>query len=300
MRIEPCSHCPKDSVIYLHYAGRHLCREHFTRLFEKRFRTTVREFSMIRKDERVVVALSGGKDSSVLLHCLSNLKRDLPFELEAVTVDEGISRYRREAIKSARKEADKTGIEHRVISFKRRIGKNLDELVEKKTNTPCTICGVLRRRLLNDYAKEVGANQIAVGHNLDDVVQTLMMNIMRKEPSKLSSMVRQDGQGCLVPRIKPLLQSPEREVAAFAFLHEMDIIHPRCPYAHIAFRNIVRRSINEIEERYPGTKFKMLSSFLEIEQSLKKQYSEQAIGICRLCGSPSNADICRFCQMIRF
>lgn len=298
MKIERCSHCDHEAVIHLHYAGRNLCKDHFTRLFEKRIRTVIREFSMIKKGEKIAVALSGGKDSSALLYCLSRLRKDLPFDLEAISVDEGIGGYRKATLGSAEKECIRAGVEHHIISFQDRIGKTLDDLVlKKRDDNPCSICGIVRRRLLNDYAKEQGIDKLALGHNLDDIVQTLMMNLMRKEPSKLSTLVRQDATPGMVQRIKPLLQSPEREIAIFAHLHVMDIKHPRCPNAHSAFRNQVRKSINETEEKYPGTKFKMLSSFLEIEESLRSQYAGSRSGLCTSCGSPTDSKICRFCQM---
>ena len=106
-------HCGKEGVVFLHYAKKHLCEEHFIRMFDKRFRKTVRMGSMLKKGDVVAIGLSGGKDSTVMLHSLAALRKDLPFELIAITIDEGIEGYRAMTMVPARRECEKLGIEQR-------------------------------------------------------------------------------------------------------------------------------------------------------------------------------------------
>jgi len=154
------------------YSSRHLCGGHFIRMFEKRFRKTVGTRKMLRKGDRVVVGLSGGKDSTVLLHCLSSLQKDLPFELLALTIDEGIRGYRARTLRIARAECESLGIEQKILRFDREAGATLDRMVrEKGDGLPCTQCGVVRRYLLNRGAREMRATKLALGHNLDDMVR---------------------------------------------------------------------------------------------------------------------------------
>lgn len=297
--------CGKEAVVFLHYAQKHLCETHFIRMFDKRFRKTVRQFSMLRKGDKVAVGLSGGKDSTVLLHSLAELRKDLSFEIVALTIDEGIEGYRARTLDIARKECEKLGIEQIVLKFKDETGKTLDETVLETANRkqgcgnplPCTHCGVLRRYLLNKGAKEVKATKLALGHNLDDMAQTVIMNIMRNEPARLARLHDPIVKSSrFVPRIRPLMLTPEKENAIYAMLRGIDIEHVECPYARFAFRSHVRMMLNETEEQYPGTKFKIVNAFLDMEDALREKYSPKTeLGICASCGEPCSQKVCMYC-----
>lgn len=313
MTTEKCR-CGREAAVFLHYSSRHMCAEHFIRMFDKRFRKTVRRFGMLRKGDRVAVGLSGGKDSCVLLHSLNELKRDLPFELVAIAIDEGIKGYRERTLKIAKRECEALGVEHVVYKFGKEAGRTLDELVNarkqgtgnRKRETgacdlPCSQCGVLRRYLLNKGARESGADRLAVGHNLDDIAQTVLMNIMRNEPSRLARLNEPlVKNGRFVPRIRPLMLTPEKENAVYAYLKGIVLERVECPYAHTAFRSHVRKMLNGTEERYPGTKFKIVNSFLDIEDALRSKYAKHAaIAECPSCGEPCSKGECMFCRMVR-
>ncbi|MEW6035992.1 MAG: TIGR00269 family protein [Candidatus Micrarchaeota archaeon] len=298
--MERC-HCGEEPSIFLHYSQKHLCEAHFIRMFDKRVRKTVREFSMLRKGDRVAIGLSGGKDSTVLLHSLAELKKDLPLELVAVTIDEGIKGYREKTLAVAKRECERLGIEHQVFRFEAGAGATMDRIVsENPEDIPCSHCGVLRRYLLNRGAREVRATKLAVGHNLDDVAQTVFMNLMRAEPSRLARFNKPSVKSArFVPRIRPLMRTPEREVAIYAMLRGIELEGRECPYARFAFRGHVRNMLNIAEEKYPGTKFKIVNSFFEIEGALRDKYADNAsISACSSCGEPSSQKTCMFCQRV--
>ncbi len=294
--------CGKEPMIFLHYSQKSLCQTHFVRMFDKRIRKTLREGKMIQKGDRVAIGLSGGKDSMVLLHQLKSLQKDLPFELVAITIDEGIKGYRNKTLEFARKECEKLEIKHIVYSYEKEAGKTMDEIVETRPDDiPCSHCGVLRRYLLNKGARDVGANKMAVGHNLDDTAQTVMMNMMRNEPSRLARLnepIIKDPK--FVQRIRPLQWTPEREVAIYAIVKGIELERMDCPYARWAFRGHIRQMLNEAEEKYPGTKFKIANTFFEIEDALKAKYSKGAeLSFCKDCGEPSAKEICQFCKTVK-
>ncbi len=297
-----CSFCKTPAIIYTPYSKTHFCEKHFSEMFDKRFRATIREFAMIRKGERIVVGLSGGKDSCVLLHSLAKLRSALPFELVAITINEGIEGYRNKTLDLARSECEGLGIEHHVLSYKKEVGLTLDEIMERKKNDiPCSYCGVMRRRLLNSGARELRADKLALGHNLDDIAQTVLMNLMRNEPLRL---VRLGGplvsDEKFVPRIQPLMRSPEKEVAVYAITSGLELDFQECPYAKHAFRAHVRNQLNETEERYPGTKFKIFNSFTAMQKLLKQSASEniKELKHCKQCSEPSANEVCVFCGMV--
>lgn len=298
--MDKCSKCEIDAAVYLGYAQQHLCQSHFKRMFDKRFRKTVREYKLIKKNDRIAVGLSGGKDSCVLLHCLFDLKKDLPFELVAITIDEGIKGYRNKTLEIAKRECEKLGIEHHVFSYKKEAGKTMDEIVEKNPDDiPCSHCGILRRYLLNKAARVVKADKLAIGHNLDDTAQTVLMNIMKNEPSRLARLnepVVKDNR--FVTRIKPLMLSPEKEVAIYAIVKGIELERMDCPYAKWAFRGHVRKMLNESEEKYPGTKYKIVNSLEAIEKYIKPIANETQLKDCKECGEPTSQEICMYCKTV--
>jgi uncharacterized protein (TIGR00269 family) len=278
-------------------------------MFDKRFRKTVSVHKMLRKGDRVVVGLSGGKDSTVLLHSLAQLKKDLPMELVALTIDEGIKGYRARTLGIARAECEKLGIEQKVLRFDKETGRTLDRMVKDETRNgeqetrnplPCTHCGVVRRYLLNKGARELKATKLALGHNLDDMAQTILMNIMRNEPARLARLNEPASKSAhFVPRIRPLMLTPEKENAIYAMARGIDIEHVECPYARFAFRGHVRKMLNDTEERYPGTKFKIMNAFLSMEGSLKAGLGGKgAFRECSSCGEPCSGSKCMFCSTI--
>ena len=258
---------------------------------------------MIKKNERIAIGLSGGKDSTVLMHSLVKLRESLPFELIAITINEGIEGYRNKTLEVAKKEAEALGVEHHVFSYKKEVGLTLDEIMQrKKDNIPCSYCGVIRRRLLNKAARELNADKLAMGHNLDDMAQTVLMNIMRNEPLRLARLdepLLEDAK--FITRIRPLMLTPEKEIAIYAITNGMEIDFQECPYARHAFRAHIREQLNETEERYAGTKFKIVNSFLAMQKLLRKGISDNEIleiKYCKNCKEPTANEMCVFCGMI--
>ena len=297
-----CSSCSGNAVIYLPYARKYMCRRHFYRHFEKRFLDTVREFKMVSKGDVVALGLSGGKDSTTLLYMLHKLKSKLPFELIAITIDLGIRcDYNAKILEIAESECKKLKVPHHVFELKDDIGYALDGLVEKTgTKNPCSDCGVARRYLLNKHARELGADKLAIGHTLNDTAQTVLMNIMRNEPMRLfryNEHLVQDEK--FVPRIKPFLRLPEREVVVYGRLKGLELLDKKCcPYSSYAFRSFVRDEVERLEKEYPGSMFKILNSFLSMQKIFKENNNtEVRMSYCKKCKEPSGSEICKFCEL---
>ncbi|MGB9719332.1 MAG: TIGR00269 family protein [Candidatus Anstonellales archaeon] len=294
-----CSVCKKDGAVYLPYMKRVLCERHFLNFFEKRVFRTIREFGMIKKGERIAIGYSGGKDSTVLLHLLAKLRKRHPFELVGITVDIGIPGYFDKLLETAKSECKKLGIPHRIVYFKKELGFTTSDIY-KSGKSPCSYCGVFRRRVLNVAAREEKADKLAIAHTLDDVAQTVLMNIMRNEPLRLIRLAEPVmDEEAFVPRIKPLLRTPEKEVVQYALIKNLPFQTKGCPGMRVAFRHEIRKMLNALEEKHPGTKFKILNSFLSIEKLMRKGIRKEkfAIGKCKICGEPSSTEFCVFCKM---
>jgi uncharacterized protein (TIGR00269 family) len=292
-----CQRCPKSAVIYQKYSNAHLCKSHFIEDVERKIKRDIRKFKMIGRGEKIVVALSGGKDSIALLYILHKIFKDRPdLEIIALTIDEGIKGYRANTLSHAIKLTNELGIAHTIRSFDDVFGTTMDALVIKKEHAACTLCGVLRKNILNKAARELCADKIAIGHNLDDESQTILMNYMRGDMDRLRRMLPGSIQPGMVPRIKPLRSIPEKEVALYGFLNDLPVSIDECPYAGDALRNEIREMINNYEVRHPGTKYSLLGGFETISQMLRPPVTE--IFKCDKCGEPSSEKVCKTCRLI--
>jgi len=278
---------------------RHFCAKHFREIFEKRVRRTIREFGMLRGVKRLGVALSGGKDSLTVLNILAPIAHEMRIELHAITVDEGIEGYRGKLIEAARGECERLGVPHHIVSCKKEVGYSVDEIIPlRKMEAGCSYCGVFRRWALNRKARELGLEKLATGHNLDDVAQTVLMNILRNEPMRLARFSPNGGlveEEAFVDRIRPLFRTPEREVALYALLRGLPVVFSECHYAHEAFRNEVRDFLNWVEADHPGTKFRVVNSALSIQRVLAASMDAEPLERCLSCGEPSSGKACRRC-----
>ena len=307
--MEMCAFCREKEAIFMRrYSGEKLCGRCFCKSIEDKVRRTISKYEMFEPKDKIMVAVSGGKDSVSLLHILAKIEKAFPdATLSAVTVDEGIKGYRDEALKVAKKNCGKLGVEHVVTSFKEIYGYALDEIVnmirerEEKRLTPCSYCGVLRRRALNTEAREAGVDKLATAHSLDDETQTMLLNIIHGDALRIARAkpVLTVIHPKLVQRVKPLCEVPEKEIAFYAYLKRIEFQSIPCPYAQTALRNDVRTMLNRLEEKHAGTKFAIFRSVERIRPALEAMAEEAKLQNCRKCGEPTVGELCKPCQMLQ-
>jgi uncharacterized protein (TIGR00269 family) len=295
-----CIKCSKEAVEYVRYNGSHLCHEHFLEYVERRVKRELRRQVDLDGKRKVAVALSGGKDSSVALYILCKAlegRKDL--EVEAITVDEGIAGYRPGTLAKAKELTEALGVRHHLISFQDEVGRTMDELVPQLTDKgPCTYCGVLRRRCMNKVARDIGADVLATGLNLDDTAQSILMNFTRGDVERLARLgPHLKVQPGLIPRIQPLRQVPEKESYIYAMLRELPFSDDECPYADRALRNEYRAIVDDLEDRHTGTKFAILASYDEVRPCLIKSHPQSELRTCE-CGEPTIRDRCMACELV--
>jgi len=263
---------------------------------------------MLGPKDRIMVAVSGGKDSVTLLHILAKIEKIFPdVHLCVGTVDEGIRNYRDEALKIAKKNCQKLGIEHVVTSFKELFGYTMDEivnLIQERGETgllPCSYCGVLRRKALNTMAREAGVDKLVVAHSLDDETQTMLLNVIHGDPLRIarSKPVLDVVHPNFVQRVKPLCMVPEKEVVLYAYLKGIEFQSITCPYAQTALRNDVRNMLTQMEYKHAGTLFTVFRSIERIRPAIEAVTKEAKLHDCRLCGEPTVGDLCRACKMLQ-
>ncbi|MFH0749106.1 MAG: TIGR00269 family protein [Candidatus Bathyarchaeota archaeon] len=304
MQLSKCTFCSGEAIYLRAYSGERYCKKCYIRTIEKHVQRTITKYKMLRPDDRVALALSGGKDSISLLQIMSSLEERFPqAKLVAITIDEGIAGYRSEAIRIARENCKKLGVEHHVYSFKKFYNHSLDEIVDAARRSGklfiCSYCGILRRKALNVAAREVQATKLATAHNLDDELQSIIMNFLRGDLYRLSSNVNElEKIKELVPRIKPLSEVSERDVAFYAFLKKARFQSFLCPYMESSLRSDVRKFLNILEEKHAGMKFITYKSFKKV-QPLLKFPENRMLGLCQRCGEPTSGEVCLACKTLQ-
>lgn len=285
------------------YEGVSFCSKCFRHSLEEKVRRTVTQHHMLEYDDHVAVAVSGGKDSLTLLSVLVKLEDRFPkSRLTAISVDEGIDGYRDEALELARKACRELGVEQLTVSYRELFGVTTDEIVAMKlAQTPCTYCGVFRRKAINRAASMLGATKIATAHNLDDQVQTVLLNMFHGDPMRIvrSGPVLRDPRGKFLPRIKPLCDIPEKEIVLYAYLNGIEFQSIACPHGDEASRNDIRAFLNQMEQKHPGSKFTLQKTAERIRELLAESAPLSELHQCERCGDPTSHELCEACVMLQ-
>ncbi len=294
-----CSFC-NQKAIYC-YKGKCYCKKHFIEYFEKKVLDTIKKYNLINKGERVGVAVSGGKDSISLLYFLNKYKEELGIEVVGIHIDEGIEGYRPILTEYLKKVSKKFGWEIKIYRFKDFFGTTLDNAVKVlKDYKPCTICGVWRRWIMNYAAKELNLDKLATAHNMNDEVQTIVMNLIEgntKDFVKSGPYVGIEELD-LVPRIKPFYFVSEKETTIYAILNGINPPFTECPYIRGQIRDVIRKKSYELENKYEGFHEKILRNYVDIISKLKEKYRGRVkLGKCEICGFPTSHKICRACEL---
>ncbi|MFP3871417.1 MAG: TIGR00269 family protein [Candidatus Natronoplasma sp.] len=299
-----CGRCGEPPITYIRYSGQRLCEEHFKDFFETKVFKEFRKQVDLGRGKDIGVAVSGGKDSIVALRMIHNIldeRRDS--SVFGITIDEGIKGYRPKSLDIAREEYERLGVDYNILSFEEEFGYPLDEIVEFEDicgGQPCSVCGVLRRWLMNTAAKEAGLDMLATGINLDDTAQTILMNFCRADIERMVRLAPHENvKEGLVPRINPLQRVTEKETYLYAYLSKMEVHEQECPYAETALRGLYRDIIGELDDNTPGVKFSILSSHEKMKGPLQEKYDDgRSLGSCDECGEPAMNEICKACDIL--
>ncbi len=310
LQLNRCERCFGQAKIFLPYGPHRFCAEHFNSFFEKRVQATIRQNKLIKYGEKVAVGVSGGKDSMATLHLLHRLYgKTAQNKIEAIMIDEGIKGYRDRALQIGAKHCEENGIDYHVVKYQDELGLDMNEVMKKIHEDPqlgstCSFCGVFRRDFLNEKALEIGADKLATGHNLDDECQSIAMSLFGSDFARASRLGPTTGERRfekMVPRIKPLYETPEKDIIAYTAINGIEHSSEECcPYSWMAKRNHYRKMLNELENAVPGTKLSMLASFMKMKPLLADFEKEngKGLGECTRCGSPSRGEVCGTCRQM--
>ncbi len=294
-----CDLCPHDAVTFIRYNGMHLCPMHFISYVDKRIKKEIRKQIHLVPGDILAVAVSGGKDSMVTLHALhETFKERRDISIHAIVIDEGIDGYRPPSVDVVRKYCEEKNIPLHIRSFEEDLDLSMDVIAPiSGDSSPCTYCGVFRRKLMNDEARKIGATYLATGHNLDDMAQSVMMNFVRGDVDRLARLgPHKKVQPGLIPRFHPLRMIPEKESLLYSIVANIPHYDGMCPYWEAALRNQYREVVDELEDRSPGSKFSILSSYDQIKPLLEDSSPPADLKKCE-CGEPTHGKLCKACEL---
>ena len=290
-----CRKCGGGAVLELRRHNAAFCSPHFLDFFRKQVAEAIHRYRMFTREEKILVAVSGGKDSLALWDVLI----EDGYQTAGLYLDLGIFDYSKESRAKCEAFAAARGQTLHVERVADAVGAPIPVLQQVTRRPACSGCGLSKRYLMNRAALEHGYAVVATGHNLDDEAATLFGSVMhwqtealpRQSPSLASSHPK------LVRRVKPLYRLSELETAAFAFLRGIDYIVEECPFAKGATSIAHKEMLNRLEETSPGSKHNFLFGFLEKALPAFERAEGVALHECTSCGQVTTGAICAFCKL---
>src|SRR5574341_766421 len=301
-----CTKCKTKAAIGLPRHNAAFCRSCFNGFVHDQVAKAIKSHKMFGKDDRILVAVSGGKDSLALWDILLKLG----YHADALYVNLGIGTYSEESYRKVTKFAEAVAASHGVKLLTHTVeeeeGAGIKELAQLIHRPTCSTCGTIKRYQFNRAAVEHDYDVMATGHNLDDEAARLLGNVLHWQEEYL------DKQGPSLPasvegfakKVKPLYRLSERELAAYAVLNRIDYIVEECPMAKGSKMLLYKEVLNRLETESPGTKQSFYWGFLEKQGSTQPAPASMAekdqalLHPCATCGQPTTADVCSYCKMM--
>lgn len=293
-----CIKCEQNAVMALRRHNAGFCKEHFTEYFHRQVEKGIHEYAMLKTDDKIMVCVSGGKDSLVLWYILNNMG----YDTTGMYISLGIGDYSKKSRGKVENFAAKHGLKAIIVDLDEE-GHPIPVISRKTRRNYCAVCGQVKRHYFNKVAYDNGFTVVATGHNLDDEAARLLGNIMHWETGHLSKMspnLPADGES-LKRKVKPLIRLAEREVAAYAFLNGIDYIPDECPMSVGASSLLFKKSLNDLEEAMPGTKNFFYAEFFNKAADrfvTDNEYKEHELNKCQKCGMETYLDVCSFCRLM--
>ena len=287
-----CVRCKRQAEVELKSHNAAFCRDCFLYFFENQVLKAIKTFKMFTKKDRILVAVSGGKDSLTLW----NVLLDLGYKADGLFIYLGVEGFSDIAKGKVEKFARERGARLIVVNLVDE-GIPIPEVKKKTRRVVCSLCGQIKRYYFNMVGLKEGYDVLATGHNLDDEVSRLFSNVLHWKMEYLvdQSPVLPSEDG-LLKKVKPLCRVTEFETSVYAFFKKLDFVDVECPYSKGATFTMYKKHLNQIEFSSPGTKIDFYQGFLKNMKPILKK-SEGVKNRCKICGYPTFSDMCSVCRL---
>jgi uncharacterized protein (TIGR00269 family) len=293
-----CKKCKKTACFQIRRHNAAFCEDHFVEHLQNQVIRAIKKFRMFPRSEKVLLAVSGGKDSLALWDMLV----DMGYSVDGLYIDLGIPEYSDVSGQKTRNFAESRGLVLHEVSLSKAYGVDIGHLASKTRRPSCSVCGVLKRYVMNMVAERHGYFAVATGHNLDDEAAVLMGNVLNWQTEYLrrQSPLLEAKPG-MARKVKPLYRLAERETAAYCVLRGIDYIMHECPKSEGATSFTHKEILNRLEAESPGSKDNFLLGFLRTAPKLFQQESAEDgpdLQQCTHCGQLTTAGECGFCRQM--
>jgi len=298
-----CKVCGSPAVVNMRQHRLGLCGEHFVEWFVSHTQRAIEKNRMFSPGDRVLLAVSGGKDSLALWDVLLRLG----YEVEGLYVDLGIderdySEQSRLMVERFAEERDRAP--YTVVDVQESYEKSVPQVaLERRGRKVCSVCGLVKRHIMNRIAYEGGFAALATGHNLDDETAVLFQNTLHWQIGYLSRQapLLPSTHPRLARKVKPFFRFYERDTAAYALVQGIEYIYDECPYSTGATSIFYKELLNQLESRSRGAKQQFYLEFLrarERDRLLPANGEMPDLNECERCGQPTSApEVCAFCRL---
>jgi tRNA-5-methyluridine54 2-sulfurtransferase len=269
---------------------------------EQQIKHTIEKYKIANRKEKILVALSGGKDSALVAYIL----KKLGYNITAFHIDLKIGSYSQKCLEEVKKLCEQLEIKLYIYDIKKEMGSSMCYLrstiqakQEKGHLKNCAICGVIKKWIMNKEARKLKVDKIATGHNLDDEVQTFLLNMLKGSP-KLSSnsgpITKNFSDKKFIPRIKPLFYTLEDEIKKYTIEKKIPVWYEKCPCSHDSYRIQLRTFLNTLSGK---EKINIMKNFDRLNKKIQKTKDKRELNYCEICEEPSRNRICKRCELLR-
>ncbi|MEZ0394659.1 MAG: ATP-binding protein [Desulfurococcaceae archaeon] len=297
-----CARCGRPARVRVQYAKLNLCDEHFIEYLRGRVLRLLARLARPRDIRRVLVAVSGGKDSVSLLDILVGIRELAGLkEVYGLHIDLGIGSYSEESLAVAKEACERLGVPCVALSLRDLLGLGVPELAKASRRPACSVCGMVKRYIINAVGLELGVDAVVLGHHMDDILVFALKDLFTGDLRDLSKLapLSPGVDGLLVTRIRPLYEVYEQDLALYSALRGLRVVGGSCPFKHEDFlKAALRDLLRKLEEEAPGFEISLSRRIArDLLPRLSQGAQEGSAVPCKYCGMPSSNGVCSFCRL---
>ncbi len=289
-----CSVCGQPAVVYQRSTGKTLCIRHFQEHVLSKIESILRR-ARIQRSTRILLAVSGGKDSATLLDAMSKISRRHGLELFALHIYLGLGEYSEKLLHVVKEHAARVGVPLIVADVRLFLkGDGIPEFAKKAKRPTCSVCGLVKRYVMNVVARELGASYIATGHNADDAIAYIFKSFMAQDMLQMAKWLPVTRPtSTAAGRLRPLYEVYEKETLLYAIVTGTPFLHEECPHRpRASIEDRIKELMNKLEEEHPGLKISFLRRYVRNIDEPREEPKK-----CKICGMPSAGETCGYCKL---